>query len=151
MKRTRIIIILLVVVISLVTGCQNAGTPAENEEPGKVKVLHAEGIQLIDPEGNPIILKGTNLGNWLVPEGYMFKMGQVNAPRKIDELLHELVGPDSLTAFWDRYLENYIRREDIAYLKKIGCNHIRLPFHYKLFTDDRYMGKGTPGLPILTG
>ncbi len=145
MAINRMILILLAVVVTLLTGCQNAGTPAEKKETGKVKVLHTNGSTLIDPEGNPIILKGTNLGNWLVPEGYMFKMGQVNSPRKIDELLYELIGPDSLTAFWDRYLENYIRHEDIAYLKQIGCNHIRLPFHYKLFTDDRYMGKRNAG------
>jgi len=145
MAINRMILILLAVVVTLLTGCQNAGTPAEKKETGKVKVLHTNGSTLIDPEGNPIILKGTNLGNWLVPEGYMFKMGQVNSPREIDELLYELIGPDSLTAFWDRYLENYIRHEDIAYLKQIGCNHIRLPFHYKLFTDDRYMGKRNAG------
>lgn len=143
MKRIRIILILFAAVF--VTGCREAGVPAEEEKSDKVPVLHTNGTQLIDPDGNPIILKGTNLGNWLVPEGYMFKMGQVNSPRKIDELLHELIGPDSLAAFWDRYLENYIRQEDIAYLKHIGCNHIRLPFHYKLFTDDLYMGKRNAG------
>ncbi|MCB9326512.1 MAG: cellulase family glycosylhydrolase [Lewinellaceae bacterium] len=107
--------------------------------------MKTDGQKVIDTEGNPIILKGTNLGNWLVPEGYMFKMGQVNAPRKIDELLYELIGPDSLKAFWDQYLENYITYEDIKYLKRIGCNHIRLPFHYKLFTDDLYMGSRNSG------
>lgn len=143
MKRIRIILILLAPV--LVNGCRETGIPAGERKTGKVNVLHTDGTQLIDPEGNPIILKGTNLGNWLVPEGYMFKMGQVNSPRKIDELLHELIGPDSLAAFWDRYLENYIRKEDVVYLKQIGCNHIRLPFHYKLFTDDLYMGKRNAG------
>jgi len=70
----------------------------------------------------------------------MFKMHEVNAPRKIDELLYELIGPDSLNDFWSNFLDNYITQEDIKYLKSIGCNHIRLPFHYKLFTEDLYMG-----------
>jgi len=85
------------------------------------------------------------LGNWLVPEGYMFKMDQVNAPRKIDELLYELVGPDSLKVFWNGFLNNYITHKDIKYLKSIGCDHIRLPFHYKMFTDDLYMGERNSG------
>jgi hypothetical protein len=90
-------------------------------------------------------LKGTNLGHWLVPEGYMFKMNQVNSPRKIDEMLYELVGPDSLQVFWSGFLNNYITHDDIKYLKSIGSNHIRLPFHYKMFTDDLYMGERNAG------
>ncbi|MFD1314039.1 glycoside hydrolase family 5 protein [Namhaeicola litoreus] len=107
--------------------------------------LRTDGQNILDENGNTIILKGTNLGNWLVPEGYMFKMEQVNSPRKIDELLYELVGPDSLRVFWEGFLDHYITHEDIKYLKRIGCNHIRLPFHYKLFTDELYMGKKNAG------
>lgn len=105
----------------------------------------SEGKELVDRNGDRFLLKGTNIGNWLVPEGYMFKMEQVNSPRKIDELLYELIGPDSLTKFWHQFLENYITQEDIKYLKSTGINHIRLPFHYKLFTQDLYMGKRNAG------
>lgn len=145
MVKTKIILILLIGVASILTFCNEADNGSNHKETNKIGVLTTSGIQLIDPEGSPIILKGTNLGNWLVPEGYMFKMGKVNSPRKIDELLYELIGPDSLALFWDRYLNNYITQDDIHYLKKIGCNHIRLPFHYKLFTDDLYMGKRNSG------
>ncbi len=135
----------LVVIFSFLFGCKN---PEKEIVPKKIDTLSfikTNGKQLVDDKGTPIILKGTNIGNWLVPEGYMFKMNQVNAPRKIDELLYELVGPDSLQVFWDTFLNNYITHEDIKYLKRIGCNHIRLPFHYKLFTQDLYMGKRNSG------
>ena len=145
MGKTTIISILLIGVASILTFCNEADTRSDHKETNKVSVLRTSGTQLIDPEGNPVILKGINLGNWLVPEGYMFKTGMANSPRTIDELLYELIGPDSLALFWDRYLDNYITRDDIAYLKKIGCNHIRLPFHYKLFTEDLYMGKRNSG------
>ncbi|SDB54986.1 Aryl-phospho-beta-D-glucosidase BglC, GH1 family [Flavobacteriaceae bacterium MAR_2010_188] len=111
--------------------------------------FQTKGKQIIDPKGNPIILKGTNLGHWLMPEGYMFKMEQVNSPRKIDELLYELIGPDSLTSFWNGFLENYITQADIKYLKRIGSNHVRVPFHYKLFTQDLYLGKRNAGFEYL--
>lgn len=111
----------------------------------KSKFVTTKGSQIIEPNGDSIFLKGTNLGNWLVPEGYMFKTGKVAAPRQIDQLLHELVGPDSLKAFWHKYLDNYITQEDIKYLKRIGCNHIRLPFHYKMFTNEEYMGTKNAG------
>ncbi len=143
MGKTRFTSILLLV--SLFYSCEQADPDSKLNTTNTVSFIKTNGSQLIDDEGNSIILKGTNLGNWLVPEGYMFKMGQVNSPRKIDELLYELVGPDSLKRFWDGFLNNYITHDDIKYLKGIGCNHIRLPFHYKLFTDDLYMGDRNAG------
>ena len=117
----------------------------EKSTNSNLSFIKTKGTQLVDDQGNTIILKGTNLGNWLVPEGYMFKMEQVNSPRKIDELLYELIGPDSLQVFWNGFLNNYITHDDIKYLKSIGSNHIRLPFHYKMFTDDLYMGERNSG------
>ncbi|WPV01936.1 cellulase family glycosylhydrolase [Mucilaginibacter sp. cycad4] len=119
--------------------------PAGNQ----VKLCRTSGTQILDPDNRPIRLKGANLGNWLVPEGYMFKTDQVGAPAQINQLLLELIGPDSTAAFWDRYLNNYITHDDIRFLGKIGCNHIRLPFHYQLFTGDLYLGKRNAGFEYI--
>ena len=129
----------------LLIACNNDENTSNIEEVNNISFITTKGSQFVNEKGDSIILVGINLGNWLVPEGYMFKMDQVNSPRKIDELLYELVGPDSLKVFWEGFLNNYITYEDIKYLKSIGCNHIRLPFHYKLFTDDLYMGKRNAG------
>jgi len=147
MKNHQNVSVVLIVFVLMVFSCKEKPTTelTEKKVENPVTFFKTNGSQLIDTNNEPIILKGTNLGNWLVPEGYMFKMEQVNAPRKIDELLHELVGPDSLQAFWNGFLDNYITYEDIKYLKSIGCNHIRLPFHYKMFTDDLYMGERNSG------
>jgi len=138
----------LFIITSLLISMASCG-PSEKENVSKkvntLSFIKTKGTQLVDENGTTIILKGINIGNWLVPEGYMFKMNQVNAPRKIDELLYELIGPDSLQVFWHTFLDNYITHDDIKYLKQIGCNHIRLPFHYKLFTQDLYMGQRNAG------
>lgn len=126
-----------------------AFSQTKNKFSDKTPVLKTNGKQILDPSGKPIILKGTNLGNWLVPEGYMFKFEQVNSPRRIDDFLYEMIGPDSLEVFWDKYLDNYITHDDIKYLKQIGCNHLRVPFHYKMFTQDLYMGKRNSGFIYL--
>ncbi len=133
------------VILLLTISCEKSNKNTEIKKVEEAHFVHTDRKQIIDTQGNPIILKGTNIGNWLVPEGYMFKMKNVNSPRKIDEFLYELVGPDSLQVFWSGFLNNYITQEDIKYLKKIGSNHIRLPFHYKLFTDDFYMGERNSG------
>jgi aryl-phospho-beta-D-glucosidase BglC (GH1 family) len=139
----RILILGTLVLLSL--NCKEEPVEQAGQRGDEITFVKTKGHQLLDPNGNPIVLKGTNLGNWLVPEGYMFKMDQVNSPRKIDELLYETIGPDSLQTFWKGFLNNYITKEDISYLKSIGCNHIRLPFHYKLFTDELYMGERNAG------
>jgi len=139
-------IVSIIILALIITSCSDK---IENQKEittlKSVSFIKTKGSNLINSKGERIILKGTNLGNWLVPEGYMFKMEQVNSPRKIDELLHELVGPDSLKVFWKGFLDNYITHEDIKYLKSIGSNHIRLPFNYKMFTDDLYMGERNSG------
>lgn len=137
--------LIVITLVLLFISCKKVDNNSVKKEFSSVSFIKTKGSQLVDEQGNSIILKGTNLGNWLVPEGYMFKMSQVNSPRKIDELLYELVGPDSLKVFWNGFLKNYITHDDIKYLKSIGCNHIRLPFHYKLFTNDLYMGKRNAG------
>ena len=58
----------------------------------------------------------------------------------INELFCEMVGPDETAAFWQAFKDNYITEEDIAFIASCGANTIRLPFHYKLFTDEDYMG-----------
>lgn len=147
MKKYLLLLILLVVFLinfsCEVNGIKNSDKPVSKTN--TLSFIKTKGTKLIDDNGNEIKLKGTNIGNWLVPEGYMFKMEQVNSPRKIDELLYELVGPDSLKVFWKGFLDNFITQDDVKYLKSIGCNHIRLPFHYKMFTDELYMGERNSG------
>ena len=99
-----------------------------------------QGQDLIKPDGTKLFIMGTNLGNWLNPEGYMFKFSKTNSPRFINEMFCQLVGPDFTAEFWKAFKDNYITREDIQFIKNTGANTIRLPFHYKLFTDEDFMG-----------
>lgn len=144
MKNYQNILIALAFILT-VGSCKIVENKSEKTTANILSFVKTKGTQLVDANGNSLILKGTNLGHWLVPEGYMFKMNQVNSPRKIDEMLYELVGPDSLQVFWNGFLNNYITHDDIKYLKSIGSNHLRLPFHYKMFTDDLYMGERNAG------
>ena len=99
-----------------------------------------KGKYIIGTDGKPFQIRGTNLGNWLVPEGYMFLFKDANSPRLINQTLTELAGPEKTRAFWQKYLDVYITGEDIHYLKSIGANSIRVPFNYRLFTNENYMG-----------
>ncbi len=95
--------------------------------------VSVKGKEFITPDGKPILLKGINLGNWLNPEGYMFKFHNINSFRLIDNVIKELVGADEARKFWKTFRDNYITKEDIHFIKSTGLNHIRVPFNFKLF------------------
>lgn len=100
------------------------------------KFVRTRGKAIVSPNGKPLLLKGINLGNWLLPEGYMFKFKQTNSPRLIQTAINELVGEDGARQFWKTYRDNYITREDIRFIKKSGFNSVRVPFSYRLFVSD---------------
>lgn len=102
--------------------------------------IRIDGTDLVAPDGSRFFIKGTNLGNWLNPEGYMFGFSKTNSAGMIDQMFRELVGPDFTDEFWKLFKDNYITREDIEFIASTGSNTIRVPFHYKLFTDEDYMG-----------
>ena len=76
-----------------------------------------DGKNIIDSNGNTFIMKGVNLGNWLVPEGYMFKFKKANSPRNVNNVVTELIGPSEAKQFWIDFQDNYIMYEDIKYIK----------------------------------
>src|SRR5438046_9184130 len=70
------------------------------------------GKELASPDGNPLLLKGINLGNWLLPEGYMLKFKTTNSPRLIQTAIGQLVGDDEARQFWKTERDNDIKRPD---------------------------------------
>lgn len=117
-------------------GCSNN----DKEDRMHNQFVKVNGHDLIKPDGSKLYITGTNLGNWLNPEGYMFGFQRMNAPRQINDVICKLVGPDKAAEFWAKFKDNYITKADIDYIASTGANTIRLPFHYKLFTDEDYMG-----------
>ena len=101
-----------------------------SQSTGFVKV---SGKKLIDANGNELLLRGINLGNWLNPEGYMFRFKDVSSFRLIDNSIKELIGADEARKFWNSFRDNYITHEDIKFIKSTGLNHVRVPFNFKLF------------------
>ena len=100
---------------------------------GQSRFVTTRGKSFASPDGKPLLLKGINLGNWLLPEGYMFKFKTASSPRLINAVISELVGEDEARRFWKGFRENYITREDIRFIKQSGFNSVRVPFSYRLF------------------
>lgn len=112
--------------------------------------ITVRGKEFINPEGKPILLKGINLGNWLVPEGYMFHFKNTSSPRLIYDLFNTLIGEEEANKFWDKFRDNYITKEDIHFIKSLGFNSVRIPFNFRLFiTDYPYRELKGPGYNLL--
>ena len=109
-----------------------------------VSFVRTSGTELVNEKGERFMIRGTNLGNWLNPEGYMFGFGACESPHFIDEMFRQLVGPEETAKFWAAFKDSYITEADIAFVAATGANTVRLPFHYKLFTSEDYLGSNDP-------
>lgn len=130
----------LIAVLCLVAvSCRDKASP-----PAAKDFLRVKGVDIVNSKGEKFYIKGTNLGNWLNPEGYMFGFSKINSPRLINEALCQLVGPTKAARFWQKFKDNYITEKDFEFIASTGANTVRVPFHYKLFTNEDYMGLNDP-------
>ncbi len=108
--------------------------------------VHADAGRLVDGQGRPRLLRGIGLGNWLLPEGYMwgFDARGPQSARQIEALIEELVGPTHAPAFWRMFRERFVAEADIERIAAEGMDHVRLPINARLVIDDagRLTGEG---------
>src|SRR5258708_39365133 len=99
----------------------------------QARFVTTRGKDLVSSDGKPLQLKGINLGNWLLPEGYMFKFKTANSPQRIQTVINELVGEDEGRRFWKTYHHTYITRTDIRFIKQSGFTSVHVPSRQRLF------------------
>jgi len=99
--------------------------------------VHVQGEDLVDGGGQPVMLRGINLGNWFEVEGYMFHFeGGPQSPREIEDLTKELLGEEKAEQFWKQWRASYITEADIDRIHAMGFNSVRVPLHWKFFASD---------------
>ncbi|MBI3139121.1 MAG: cellulase family glycosylhydrolase [Sphingobacteriales bacterium] len=96
--------------------------------------LSASGQDIIDASGKRVYLRGVGLGNWLLPEGYMWKFGALgDRPRKIEKVVRDLIGAEKAARFWKAFRQNYITESDIKRMAALGFNSVRPALNARLF------------------
>jgi hypothetical protein len=99
--------------------------------------LHTQGENIVDEHGQKIMLRGVGLGNWMLPEGYMWRFGdEGDRPRKIEKIVSDLIGPDNAAKFWQEYRAQYITEKDIQRLAQLGFNSVRPSMDARLFLSE---------------
>ncbi|MES2202561.1 MAG: cellulase family glycosylhydrolase [candidate division FCPU426 bacterium] len=88
--------------------------------------VRAQGSKIVDQKGAELRLRGLGLGNWFVPEGYMWKFGpQGDRPRKIEAVIEKVVGKREAAVFWKVFRDNYVNENDIRRIAQLGFNSVR--------------------------
>lgn len=99
--------------------------------------VHAQDTHLVDGRGRRLLLHGVGLGNWLLPEGYMWRFGKgAESPRQIEALVDRLLGTGQADSFWAQFREAFITEADVASIAANGFDHVRLPINSRILQDE---------------
>lgn len=92
--------------------------------------------QIVTASGQPVRLRGFNLGGWLNMEDFID--GYAGAEHTLHLTMTRILGREKAQFFFDRLLDYFFTEEDAAYMHSLGANVLRLPFNYRHFErDDR--------------
>jgi hypothetical protein len=108
--------------------------------PAGLPPLTIRGKQFVDPSGSPVLLKGCNIGNWLINEFWMWGLdGTPGVPAdqySLEKMLTEKFGASEDLRLMNLLRSSWITERDWQNIQSYGFNLIRLPFNYRLMEDD---------------
>lgn len=96
--------------------------------------LSTAGNTIVDRFGNPVLLFGTNIGGWLVFEGWMCGITDVTEPnptRFVQETMEARFGVDQSNALVKIWQDHWFTTIDLDTLSQLGVNVIRVPFSWR--------------------
>lgn len=140
------LISLLLVFIMILTlfGCTKTEIKSleeyNNSNPKKMSLLTVKDGCIVDENGEKVVLKGVNLGNWLLWETWMGFVPEYTDDWAYYDTLQVLLdrfGEEKTAEIVKTFEDNFITENDIAQIEKLGFNCVRVPFWYRNFmTED---------------
>lgn len=121
----------MMVAALMMTGC---GMERETQ-----RFLKVSDGQLVNGKGETVLLRGVNLGGWLIQESWMCPVnGEDRKWANLDtlELLESRFTDEQVQTLLDTYQDNWITESDIKNIAELGCNVVRVPFWYRNFMKD---------------
>ncbi|KAK4686656.1 hypothetical protein P7C73_g3463, partial [Tremellales sp. Uapishka_1] len=98
--------------------------------------LQTSGTKVVDSSGNAVVLRGTNIGGWLVLEDWMCGITDSdNADRFSQVTLESRFGADQTANLLSAWQDNWFTSSDFDNIASMGFNMIRLPFSFRTLQD----------------
>ncbi len=96
--------------------------------------LAIQGSQIVNQQGDPVVLRGFGLGGWMNMENFITGYpGNEEAQR---DAIRAVLGPEKYERFFDRFLACFFTADDAKFIQSLGLNLLRLPVNYRHFEDD---------------
>ncbi|HOW35577.1 MAG TPA: glycoside hydrolase family 5 protein [Candidatus Omnitrophota bacterium] len=99
--------------------------------------LRAQGTKIVISRNKPVILKGVNLGGWLMMEGYILHSPNI-AAQVFKKNFAKRLGEKELRSFEKNFYDNFIREDDFKTIAAMNLNCVRLPFNCRLIEKSPY-------------
>ena len=99
-------------------------------------MLHTDKTRIVDAQGEPVYLRGVNLGGWLHWEGWIFGGNLFLSESLMLQRLATLTSKTEADAFYHDVHDNMITEADIAKIASLGFNTVRVPFNHRLLEED---------------
>lgn len=96
--------------------------------------LTTNGPEVVNQEGQSVILRGFGLGGWMNMENFI--TGYPANEEGQREILRQVLGQQKYEFFFDRFLQYFFEEDDVKFVKSLGLNAVRLPVNYRHFEDD---------------
>lgn len=97
--------------------------------------VRVSGTKLMARDGQRLMIRGTNCGNWMVREPYMMNTsGNLDRQFKFDKMIADVCGEEKVEEFDRLWMDNNFCEDDMKFLSEQGFNTLRVPMHYKYFT-----------------
>jgi aryl-phospho-beta-D-glucosidase BglC (GH1 family) len=99
-------------------------------------VLKVSGTQVIDSSGNRFMLRGVNLGGWLVTENWMCGITDtLNEGRSALKTLESRFTPAQVDTLVNTWQDHWITSADLDSISALGFNFVRVPFGWRNLQD----------------
>ncbi|HOX54125.1 MAG: glycoside hydrolase family 5 protein [Candidatus Omnitrophica bacterium] len=100
-------------------------------------MLKTKDNYIVDEAGKKIVLRGFNLGGWLMMEGYILFAPNI-AERIFKDKFRQAQGASALEEFETSFRDNFIQESDFKNIASLGFNCVRLPFNHKLIEKEPF-------------
>ncbi|MBR6530540.1 MAG: cellulase family glycosylhydrolase [Clostridia bacterium] len=102
--------------------------------------LTVKGNALVNQKGETVLLRGVNLGGWLIQECWMTPVaGEDGEWGNLDTIqAFEAAGftAEQIQTLFETYQNNWITEYDLDIIREAGVNCVRVPFWYRNFMTD---------------